>query len=62
MQRLEVSGAVRPIYGSLGVKRLRKCADVSLPTLLPSSKPATDRNYKQAKDRLTDRRTLFVHK
>ena len=27
MQSLEVSGAVRPIYGSLGVKRLiiRKC-------------------------------------
>jgi len=25
MQRLEVSGAVRLIYGSLGVKRLRKC-------------------------------------
>ena len=24
MQRLEVSGAVRPIYGSLGVKRLRR--------------------------------------
>ena len=24
MQRLEVSGAVRPIYGSLGVKELRK--------------------------------------
>jgi len=24
MKRLEVSGAVRPIYGSLGVKRLRK--------------------------------------
>ena len=23
MQRLEVSGAVRPIFGSLGVKRLR---------------------------------------
>ena len=23
MQRLEVSGEVRPIYGSLGVKRLR---------------------------------------
>jgi len=22
MQRLEVSGAIRPIYGSLGVKRL----------------------------------------
>jgi len=22
MQRLEVSGAVRPLYGSLGVKRL----------------------------------------
>jgi len=26
MQRLEVSGAVRPIYGSLGVKRLRSLA------------------------------------
>ena len=24
-ERLEVSGAVRPIYGSLGVKRLRTC-------------------------------------
>ena len=23
MERLEVSGAVRPIYGSLGIKRLR---------------------------------------
>ena len=23
MQRLEVSGALRPIYGSLGVKQLR---------------------------------------
>ena len=28
MQRLEVSGAVRPIYGSLGVKRLRKRVSV----------------------------------
>ena len=26
MQRLEVNGAVRPLYGSLGVKRLRHCA------------------------------------
>ena len=25
MQGLEVSGAVRPIYGSLGVKRLADC-------------------------------------
>ena len=25
MQRLEVTGAVRPIYGSLGVKRLTAC-------------------------------------
>ena len=24
MQRLEVSGAVRPIYGSLGVRRLKQ--------------------------------------
>ena len=29
MQRLEVSGAVRPIYGSLGVKRLIIAADDS---------------------------------
>ena len=35
MQRLEVSGAVRPIYGSLGAKRLikhhvlKKCGDIS---------------------------------
>ena len=28
MQRLEVSGAVRPIYGSLGVKRLMKILPV----------------------------------
>ena len=28
MQRLEVSGAVRPIYGSLGVKRLTNCNDI----------------------------------
>jgi len=27
MQRLEVSGAVRRIYGSLGFKRLRKGED-----------------------------------
>jgi len=27
MQRLEVSGAVLPIYGSLGVKRLRDYMD-----------------------------------
>ena len=27
MQLLEVSGAVRPIYGSLGVKRLRGMDD-----------------------------------
>ena len=35
MQRLEVSGAVRPIYGSLGVKRL-KCTAIypSAPTRL----------------------------
>ena len=26
MQRLEVSGAVRPIYGSLGIKRLISCS------------------------------------
>ena len=32
MQRLEVSGAVRPIYGSLGVERLKK-----LPFYLPAS-------------------------
>jgi len=30
MQRLEVSGAVRPIYGSLGVKRLSMCGAILL--------------------------------
>jgi len=30
MQRLEVSGAVRPIYGSLGVKRLMEAKDILL--------------------------------
>jgi len=30
MKRLEVSGAVRPMYGSLGVKRLRKMLHVTL--------------------------------
>ena len=29
MQRLEVSGAVRNIYGSLGVRRLTDCLAVS---------------------------------
>ena len=28
MQRLEISGAVRPIYGSLGVKRLLEESNV----------------------------------
>ena len=43
MQRLEVSGAVRPIYGSLGVKRLKvKCVKtIRLHTL--STAPHTDR-------------------
>jgi len=27
MKRLEVSGALRPIYGSLGVKRLNVCTN-----------------------------------
>ena len=30
MQSLEVSGAVRPVYGSLGVKRLNKQVTSSL--------------------------------
>jgi len=29
MQRLEVSGAVRPLYGSLGVKGLMDCIDLA---------------------------------
>jgi len=34
MERLEVSGAVRPIYGSLGVKRLTmKYVTLRLPSL-----------------------------
>jgi len=30
MQRLEVTGAVRPIYGSLGVKRLKHFSSLSV--------------------------------
>jgi len=33
MQRLEVSGAVRPIYGTLGVKRLNHLRTVSSTSL-----------------------------
>jgi len=35
MQRLEVSSAVRPIYGSLGVKMLRKTKFVTAFTKSP---------------------------
>ena len=35
MERLEVSSAVRPIYGSLGVKRLRGSAQMRAATFLP---------------------------
>ena len=35
MQRLEVSGAVRPIYGSLAVKRLMICSWPYLRTMQP---------------------------
>ena len=30
MQRLEVSSAVRPIYGSVGVKRLMAVEDITI--------------------------------
>jgi len=38
MQRLEVSGAVRPIYGSLGVKRLIQPASFSFLNILITSR------------------------
>jgi len=43
MQRLEVSGAVRPLYGSLGVKGLTSVLDwgkrdASRPPVLPPGK------------------------
>ena len=41
MQRLEVSGALRPIYGSLGVKRLIKYGDTSLHLLKWKTKSDT---------------------
>jgi hypothetical protein len=37
MQRLEVSGAVRPIYGSLSVKRLKRHESVQWPQLAQES-------------------------
>jgi len=39
MQRLEVSGKVRPIYGSLGVKRLSK-HKISLTLTQTATKPS----------------------
>jgi len=44
MQRLEVSGAVRPIYGSLGFKRLTEERDVGYKWLFSTFK--TDRTSK----------------
>ena len=38
MQRLEVSGAVRPIYGSLGVKRLNRPGTFTMQLLTPWSR------------------------
>ena len=34
MQRLEVSGAIRPIYGSLGVKRLMQTLRICMGLVL----------------------------
>ena len=45
MQRLEVSGAVRPIYGSLGVKRLIPFPSVHLADLHPTSVPSTSCHF-----------------
>ena len=39
MQRFEVSGAVRPIYGSLGIKRLNQTATDSSEDLFQYSMP-----------------------
>ena len=38
MQRLEVSGAVRPIYGSLGVKQLRPTFGAEVESRRPQPK------------------------
>ena len=43
MQSFEVSGAVRPIYGSLGVKRL-----IMRDSHLPTNAPNSVTNYKLA--------------
>ena len=37
MQHLEVSGVLRPIYGSLGVKRLKK--NLEIPAMRPTVSP-----------------------
>ena len=42
MQRLEVTGAVRPIYGSLGVKQLRMSREQFF-ELLSKVKPYTEK-------------------
>ena len=42
MQRLEVSGAVRPIYESLGVKTLRSKKVIFIQTVLTTPKCGSD--------------------
>ena len=45
MQRLEVSGAVRPIYGSLGVKRLKEGKFLAAEDLLASQQDSAPSSY-----------------
>ena len=49
MQRLEVSGAVRPIYGSLGVKRLTEDECMKSEDITKSNTLLNSRNSKKEK-------------
>jgi hypothetical protein len=51
MQRLEVSGAVRPIYGSLGVKGLRT---TRFACLSPPPRVYSDQGHKSHLCHVTD--------
>ena len=56
MQRLEVSGAVRPIYGSLGVKRLNTLCSL-FPISIFRGRPAEFVNL-ESKDKKKKRKVL----
>jgi hypothetical protein len=51
MQRLEVSGAVGPIYGSLGAKRLRNKKEIDITVRISPTRSFTKSDKKNVKSK-----------